>query len=227
MAQYTRDMGLEAYSLQELADATGIEPRTIRSYVERGLVSGPEVRGRHSAYSREVLDRLRVLNLLRDARRDISLDQIRRLLAQLSPAQVRGMAEGTIRIGGIVGAAEPGWTDSSGSAMESLRRIRESTGTRSMQPASVAAGKASAERVGSMAMRPDDGADLTPLDRLASALASVSASGAGTRSVRSETWHRVAITPDIELSIRGELSAEQMATLHRIGDLMRVLIMKR
>ena len=213
----------EAFSLQELSDATGIEPRTIRSYIERGIVPGPDTRGRHSTYSRETLDRLRVLNLLRDARRDVSLDQIRVLLAQLSPSQVRGIADGSIRIGGLIGTAE---TDTAlrsegTSAMEYLRQIRLSTPA-TPPPSSRRAGSLSFVSSG----RPTASDHLTPLDQMAAALSTLAGAASPSRSVRSETWHRLSITPDIELAIRGEFSADQIAQLHRIGDLLRLLITK-
>lgn len=218
--------GTESLTLQQLADATGIEPRTIRSYIERGILPGPDSRGRHSVYPRETLDRLRVLSLLRDARRDISLDQIRMLLSQLSPSQVRGIAEGEIRIGGLIGAAElessiapPGGSRTA--ALEYLKQIRQA----SARPSPGRSRGASAFAAAPSA--PPDATDhLTPLDQLAAALSTLVPAGTASRPVRSETWHRLAITHDIELAIRGEFSAEQIAQLHRIGDTLRLLLTK-
>jgi DNA-binding transcriptional MerR regulator len=209
-------------SLQQLSDATGIEPRTIRSYIERGILPGPDVRGRHSAYSRETLARLRVLALIRDARRDISLDQIRVLMAQLSPSQIHGIAEGRIRIGGLIGDTEPETANRPGStsAIEYLTQIRKASAA--TPPRSLRAAPAA-----SMAFTPPAAADhLTPLDQMAAALSTLVPAGSSSRLVRSETWHRVAITHDIELAIRGEFSADQIAQLHRIGDMLRVLLTK-
>ena len=56
----------EAFTLQDLATHTGVEPRTIRSYVERGIIPGPESLGRGARYPRESLERLQVFQLLRD-----------------------------------------------------------------------------------------------------------------------------------------------------------------
>ena len=63
-------MDNDLLTLQDLADATGVEPRTIRSYVEKGIIPGPDSLGRGARYPRESLDRLKVLQLLRDADRD-------------------------------------------------------------------------------------------------------------------------------------------------------------
>ena len=86
MASYYVDMESQSkkpqgLSLQELADGTGVEPRTIRSYVEKGVIPGPDSLGRGARYPRETLDRLKVLQLLRDANRGLTLDQIRLLLS--------------------------------------------------------------------------------------------------------------------------------------------------
>jgi len=60
----------DGLSLQELSEQTGVEQRTIRSYVERGLLPGPESLGRGARYPHEALDRLRVMQLLREIARD-------------------------------------------------------------------------------------------------------------------------------------------------------------
>ena len=93
---------VDSFSLSELADHTGLEPRTIRSYVERGLVAGPDSMGRGARYPRETFDRLRVLQLLRDANRDVTLDQLRVVLHGLSKKQVRAIADGSLRIGALI-----------------------------------------------------------------------------------------------------------------------------
>ena len=77
------------FTLNELADASGVEPRTIRSYVEKGLIPGPDSLGRAARYPRESLDRLKVLQLLRDANRTLTLDQIRMLLQSIGPSGAR------------------------------------------------------------------------------------------------------------------------------------------
>ncbi|HJT78754.1 MAG TPA: MerR family transcriptional regulator, partial [Gemmataceae bacterium] len=62
-----------AYSLTELSEACGIEPRTIRNYIERGLLPGAQSRGRGASYLAEHFNRLRVIQAMRRARPNISL----------------------------------------------------------------------------------------------------------------------------------------------------------
>jgi hypothetical protein len=66
----------------------------------------------------------------------------------------------------------------------------------------------------------------TPFEELLGVLGAALTHENVSRSVRSETWHRVAITPDVELSVRGELDLDKLALLQRIGDHLRHLLMK-
>lgn len=52
------------WTLAELADETGLTARTIRYYIARGLVDGPDVAGRGATYGRRHIDRLREIQRL-------------------------------------------------------------------------------------------------------------------------------------------------------------------
>ena len=95
------------YTLQELAELSGIEARTIRSYIERDLLPGPYGLGPKAAYGPEHVDRLKVLGLLRNAHRAITLDQIRTLLGQLTPEQIAAIADGRQRLSTAFGGGLP------------------------------------------------------------------------------------------------------------------------
>lgn len=209
----------EPLTLQELADQTGVEPRTIRSYVEKGVIPGPGSLGRGARYPRETLDRLKVLQLLRDANRSLTLDQIRVLLHGIGPSQLRAIADGAMRIGALID------TDAAGSsplprtaAMDYLQSLREaSSDSRSRD-------RLSAVLMCAKAPNPDD--DRLPiLEAAARALAQL-AGTSSSRGTRGESWYRISLTPDIELSVRGEFGTEQLAQLHRIGDSLRTLLTK-
>src|SRR5437588_7018142 len=89
-------MSEPSYSLNDLAEAAGIEARTIRSYIERGLLPGADARGRAASYSKEHLSRLQVIKSLRRARPNIALSEIRIVLQGLNPEQIHGLASGSI-----------------------------------------------------------------------------------------------------------------------------------
>jgi len=236
------------FSLQELSDASGIEPRTIRSYIEKGLLPGPESLGRHASYGDEHLARLKVIGLLRDARREITLDQIRGLLAQLSPEQIDHLAASRLKIGELLdnepaattaldylrGIGAPSPQTGPRSAPQTGPRSAPQTGPRSgprsaPQTAPLAAPRASlqASSLPPSGARPESNAhSRTPVHGLLESLASIVGSQNVPRSVRGEAWHRIQITPDIELSVRGHFASDQIAQLHRIGDHLRILLTK-
>lgn len=62
------------YKLEELAAEAGVSPRTVRYYVQRGLLPAPEFRGKDTAYGREHLLRLRAVKRLQEA--SLPLDEI-------------------------------------------------------------------------------------------------------------------------------------------------------
>ncbi len=63
------------FTLAELVEATGLSDRTIRYYIEQGIVMGARGRGRSSYYTPEHLERLARVADLRS--RGLSLDEIR------------------------------------------------------------------------------------------------------------------------------------------------------
>jgi len=71
-------MGQQAMTLAELAEAAGLPARTIRFYIARGLVWGPEKAGRGAVYGAQHLERLeRIARLQAEGR---MLAEIARLL---------------------------------------------------------------------------------------------------------------------------------------------------
>jgi DNA-binding transcriptional MerR regulator len=68
------------WKLDELAERAGVSPRTIRYYVQRGLLPAPTFRGRDTAYGEEHLLRLRAIKRLQE--RFMPLDAIEGMLAR-------------------------------------------------------------------------------------------------------------------------------------------------
>ncbi len=71
-------MANDRYAVGELADLGGVSRRTVRYYVQEGLIPAPLGVGRGDHYGREHLDRLLQVKALQDAGR--TLDEIRQLL---------------------------------------------------------------------------------------------------------------------------------------------------
>src|SRR5262249_35426490 len=78
--------------LSDLAERAGIPPRTVRYYVQRGLLPAPRFRGPDTAYEEEHLIRLRAIRRLQE--RFFPLDAIQVELARMTPDAIRALAEG-------------------------------------------------------------------------------------------------------------------------------------
>ena len=74
------------FTLDDLVNLSGLPLRTIRFYVQEGLLEGPDTRGRFSLYSQRHLDRLQVIKRLKKLR--LPLQEIRSLLASMTPEEI-------------------------------------------------------------------------------------------------------------------------------------------
>ncbi|HEU4565317.1 MAG TPA: MerR family transcriptional regulator [Gemmatimonadaceae bacterium] len=79
------------YDLAELADLADVSPRTVRYYIQQGLLPSPGARGPGARYDRAHLDRLRLIRRLQ--REHLPLAEIRRRLEELDAESVRALAE--------------------------------------------------------------------------------------------------------------------------------------
>ncbi|MFS8070381.1 MAG: helix-turn-helix domain-containing protein, partial [Byssovorax sp.] len=56
----------EGYTIDQIGQATGLTPRTIRHWTARGLLEPPPFRAAATRYSRDHLARLRAIQALRE-----------------------------------------------------------------------------------------------------------------------------------------------------------------
>lgn len=95
------------WKLDELAQRAGVSPRTVRYYVQRGLIPAPEFRGPDTAYTDDHLTRLRAIRALQE--RHLPLDAIEAALAGRTTADIARIASGEALPEGV-GAAVTGAT---------------------------------------------------------------------------------------------------------------------
>ena len=81
-------------TLSELSEQTDVATRRIRSYIKRGLLPRPHTGGRWSTYSSSHLDRLRIVNWLRN--QGLSLAEISVRLRSLEPSEVEQLARAVV-----------------------------------------------------------------------------------------------------------------------------------
>lgn len=82
------------YKLDELARAAGMSARTVRYYVQRGLLPPAAFRGKDTAYGHEHLVRLRAIRRLQEA--FFPLDAIAAELEARPLAEIERIAEGKL-----------------------------------------------------------------------------------------------------------------------------------
>lgn len=85
-------MSDDAYKLDEIAKAAGVSARTVRYYVQRGLLPAPTFKGKDSSYGRGHLARLRAIRKLQDA--FLPLDAIQAELSRRSLEEIERLADG-------------------------------------------------------------------------------------------------------------------------------------
>jgi DNA-binding transcriptional MerR regulator len=84
------------YKLDELARATGMSARTVRYYVQRGLLPAAAFRGKDTAYGHEHLVRLRAIRRLQEA--FFPLDAIAAELEGRPLVEIERIADGKVTL---------------------------------------------------------------------------------------------------------------------------------
>lgn len=185
-------MPTDSYDLTALGDSAGVSIRTIRYYIQQGLLPSPEARGPGAHYGREHLDRLRLIRRLQ--REHLPLAEIRRRLEALEPAEIRRLAA-------------QGERHTAGSARDYVRRVLDGGGA---PPSASMSAPMSAPMSASLAAPP-----AAPLSE-----ASRNVPEARTTLGRAQ-WDRITLAPDVELHVRRPLSREQNRQVERLIDAAR------
>lgn len=194
-------MNATTYTLEKLAEETGIEARTIRSYIEKGLLPSAQSRGRGAAYLPDHLVRLRVVKMLRRAWPNLSLAEIRIRLQQLTPENIQALSEGRIA-----------------AATTTI------TGEASDEPQLAGDDDFDDESENDEVISQPSAAPIRQLagaERLVHALRQVTGHLAVAPTAKVEAWQRIAITEDIELSVRSGFSETQLVAFRQLADLLR------
>jgi DNA-binding transcriptional MerR regulator len=84
------------FKLEDLARAAGVSPRTVRYYVQRGLLPAPTFRAKDTAYDQRHLLLLRAIKKLQEA--FFPLDAIASTLANVTEDELSAIANGTSKL---------------------------------------------------------------------------------------------------------------------------------
>lgn len=80
---------LLTFDLAQLSDQAGVSQRTVRYYIQQGLLPSPDSRGPGAHYGIEHLERLTLIRKLQ--REHLPLGEIRNRLDALSPEEIRDL----------------------------------------------------------------------------------------------------------------------------------------
>ncbi|MEP7065673.1 MAG: MerR family transcriptional regulator [Gemmatimonadota bacterium] len=184
-------MAESSYDLLELCDAADVTPRTVRYYVQQGLLPSPDARGRGTKYDRAHLERIRLIKRLQA--RHLPLAEIRTQLADLSDATVSVLV------------AEPGADTKSESALSYVRNVL--AGTKSESESEIFE-----KRLAALAVHSQHASTPPVMSAPSSASPPMREPFTHPRS----TWDRIPLAPDIELHVRRPLSRVQNKLLDRL-----------
>ena len=208
------------YDLGELCELADVTPRTVRYYLQQGLLPSPGRQGPATRYDRGHLDRLRLIKRLQQEH--LPLAEIRRRLEELSDDAVRALAEASPP----AAAPPPAGVVRDGSAIAYIRGVL--SGGRAQQPTPQQPPPQPQPspplfRKLQRPSSPDRFAEEPPLAAAASEPEPPEAAapramyqrpmpgqrdaggGAGASAGRS-TWERITLAPDVELHVRRPLT---------------------
>ena len=233
----------EGLTLAELAEASGLQPRTIRSWVAQGLLPGPLSRGPAARYPADQLDRIRAIRTMKELH-GMSLADIRRELLVAPASRIAALAQRAASIAPEPPAkalTEP--PDQSGTdgdtALDYFRRLRVSADPSGLHESvaffsylSAAPDDDTAPDTPIEALTDEPPAEPAPraasgFEALEQRLTPTTPLAPRERRTRAVEQLTIEITPDIELSVRGKLDADQRARLERCAELMRDILTGR
>lgn len=222
-------MSEDEITLEELSERSGVETRTLRSWVSEGLLSPPFKAGRGARYPASNADRALAVRALKDLH-GLSLSEIGRRFMMATEDQIREWA------------LETGPTSAPrGTARDYLSRIQG----RGIKPPSAqmsleihpqasflsepkfATSTARFPLKSNSVLRGDErAADLANIERLILQLEQVLETPAPRRS-RGAIWTRISVTPDLELSVRGDLEPRERILFEQLADQFRAILTGR
>lgn len=196
--------------ISELSAKAGVSVRTIRYYIEEGLLPAPQVRGRYSMYDPEYLLRIRLIKRLKESY--LPLKEIKRQLDSLTSEQMTALLEkeeatGPRPVLSTQDSKPPRQADSedTASALDYISRLLDAHPLDRPEPPA----PAQAEQTTPEPSR--------PVGRASQPVAAVP--GANQEPV----WKRVDLAPGVELHLRSPLPGDVEKNVQILLDVARRL----
>ena len=199
----------EGPTLADLAAASGLEPRTIRSWIAQGLLPPPLTRGPSARYPADATQRLLAIVAMKEML-GMSLADIR---LELLSANAEKIASYAARVPGLPPRASAALRQ--GKAADATAALDYIAQVRAESPAS----EPRLEEQKELFAQP------APIGLEALEFRLGGPKPAPMRRSRTDEWLRIPITPDLELHARGPLDPEQRARLERCANLIRNILL--
>jgi DNA-binding transcriptional MerR regulator len=237
-------------TLDDLSDQTGVERRTLRSWVAEGLLPAPLTVGRGAVYPGSSVERVFAVLALRDIH-GLPRSAIRSVMMSTDDQGLKTLADEARGLRVRTSESASRSADSDTSARAYLARVRGDTDKEADTAQNFArflksvklpdvSGEISASASQS-AQRPQEeffpemgfsetvsdftsaATETAGIEALLTLLESAAKVPQIKRSRGANRYH-IPITPDLELSVRGEISPRDRAMLERVADLIRAII---
>ena len=203
-------------SLYDLSEKTGVEARTLRSWIAADLLIAPIKGGRGALYPESNINRAHAVLALKGM---YSMSEISRMFLTASEDQIQDWAAGRIPDNGprsstldYLGAVKARTSPPKGKVPPEDARVPDfltrTNASHSMKPTDPASG------------------DLTALERLLVQLDHL-VNGSFSKRVRGETWTRIGVTRDLELSVRGSLRPDELRQFEVLAGQLRTILTGR
>jgi DNA-binding transcriptional MerR regulator len=183
------------FDLTDLCQQSGVTTRTVRYYVQQGLLPSPGL-GAGARYGQGHLARLRLIRRLQSEH--LPLAEIRRRLEGLDDEAVRALLE----------TSGPGHSSPATSAVDYVRQVLGSP----------AGGKPQGPR-----LDPPPPSQVPPAGPPAAASAPGPGRLARAAGADRAQWERIALTPDLEVHVRRPLSREDNRRVEKLLEKAREL----
>ena len=232
LCRYICNMSDNELTLEELSERTGVGSRTLRSWVSEGLLAPPFRPGRGARYPATNADRALAVRVLMSLH-GLSLSEIRHRFMMVAEEQIRDWAleagqtvapHGTARdylnrIAACHIEADPAHSSAKISNRKSLRHAPEGSSR-----------ERTSGNLSSQSSKPSNDerrlAKLAGIEKLILQLEKTLDNPAPRRS-RGDIWTRISVTPDLEISIRGNLDSRERILFEQLGDHFRAILSGR
>jgi DNA-binding transcriptional MerR regulator len=203
----------EDYTLEDLERMSGMSIRTLRFYIQEGLLPGPDTRGKFARYSKKHIDTIRFIHRLKEVH--MPLQQIRHLLDTMSSGDIERIIQSKSESNFTFSSPQP-FSKDENREVKSVKPERSSVldYIRSLENLQDSL-KVNDSNTRYMAPSAPSQAPPPPSKVYISQPAN-----------NGETWHRIRLAEDVELQVRQPMSREREQVVEELIEITRQLFRK-